>query len=57
MTAPAVSQTGPSQRESRGGAFVRQPNAFRDRITADGSSGYRAEPGRYHLGAPGNHRP
>ncbi|GAC1322186.1 MAG: hypothetical protein NVSMB13_00190 [Mycobacteriales bacterium] len=31
------------------GAFVRQPNAFRERITADGSSGYRAEPGRYHL--------
>ncbi len=31
------------------GEFVRQPNAFRDRITADGSSGYRAEPGRYHL--------
>lgn len=31
------------------GEFVRQPNAFRDRITADGSSGYAAEPGRYHL--------
>jgi glutathionyl-hydroquinone reductase len=31
------------------GTFVRQPNAFRDRITADGSSGFRAEPGRYHL--------
>ena len=31
------------------GAFVRQPNAFRDRITADGSSGFKAEPGRYHL--------
>jgi len=31
------------------GAFVRQPNAFRHRITADGSSGYLAEPGRYHL--------
>jgi putative glutathione S-transferase len=32
-----------------GGAFERQPNAFRGRITADGSSGYEAEPGRYHL--------
>ncbi len=31
------------------GAFVRQPNAFRERITADGSSGYKAERGRYHL--------
>lgn len=31
------------------GEFVRQPNRFTDRITADGSSGYPAEPGRYHL--------
>ena len=31
------------------GAFVRQANAFCDRITADGSSGFKAEPGRYHL--------
>jgi putative glutathione S-transferase len=31
------------------GAFVRQRYAFRDRITADGSSGYPAEAGRYHL--------
>jgi glutathionyl-hydroquinone reductase len=29
--------------------FVRPPYPFRGRITADGSSGYRAEPGRYHL--------
>ena len=31
------------------GAFVRQRYRFRDRITADGSSGFRAESGRYHL--------
>jgi glutathionyl-hydroquinone reductase len=31
------------------GRFVRQANAFRERITADGSSGYTAEPGRYQL--------
>ena len=31
------------------GGFVRQPNAFTARITADGSSGYLAEPGRYLL--------
>ncbi|MBN8869150.1 MAG: glutathione S-transferase family protein [Solirubrobacterales bacterium] len=31
------------------GAFVRQENVFRDRVTADGSSGFKAEPGRYHL--------
>jgi glutathionyl-hydroquinone reductase len=31
------------------GHFVRKDSVFRDRVTADGSSGYRAEPGRYHL--------
>jgi putative glutathione S-transferase len=31
------------------GAFVRVDSAFHDRVTADGSSGFRAEPGRYHL--------
>jgi glutathionyl-hydroquinone reductase len=31
------------------GAFNRQGVAFQDRITADGISGYKAEPGRYHL--------
>lgn len=32
-----------------GGEFIRAESQFRDRITSDGSSGYRAEPGRYHL--------
>ncbi|MEV7965816.1 glutathione S-transferase family protein [Sphaerisporangium sp. NPDC088356] len=31
------------------GAFTRPPYSFRDRVTADGGSGYPAEPGRYHL--------
>ena len=31
------------------GSFRRLDSYFRDHITADGSSGYRAEPGRYHL--------
>jgi len=31
------------------GEFVRAPYPFQGRITADGSSGYPAEPGRYHL--------
>ena len=31
------------------GAFVRQEYSIRDRITADGASGFLAEPGRYHL--------
>ncbi len=33
----------------RSGEFVRQSSAFRDWITAGGSSGFKAEPGRYHL--------
>ncbi len=32
-----------------GGRFVRQSSQFRDFVTADGGSGYKAEPGRYHL--------
>jgi putative glutathione S-transferase len=31
------------------GRFVRQSSRFRDLVSADGSSGFRAEPGRYHL--------
>jgi putative glutathione S-transferase len=34
---------------SASGAFVRQPYTLRDRITADGAPGFRAEAGRYHL--------
>lgn len=33
----------------RRGEFVRQKSAFRGWVTADGSSGFPAEPGRYHL--------
>ena len=36
-------------RNPTGGAFVRAESVFRDRITADGSSGFKAEKGRYHL--------
>ncbi len=38
-----------SAETSAAGEFVRQEYTIRDRITADGSSGFRAEPGRYHL--------
>ena len=42
------------------GKFKRADSQFRDRITADGSSGFKAEPGRYHLyvahGCPWAHR-
>ena len=34
---------------SAAGAFVRQPYSIRGRITADGSSGFPAVAGRYHL--------
>lgn len=50
MTLTNATGTGPVRSEvSTTGQFTRQPNAFRDRITADGSSGFKAEPGRYHL--------
>ena len=32
-----------------GGAFERKRSSFRHTVTADGSSGFPAEPGRYHL--------
>ena len=35
--------------EKTGGRFERDRSAFREWVTADGSSGYKAEPGRYHL--------
>ncbi|HKT18880.1 MAG TPA: glutathione S-transferase family protein [Stellaceae bacterium] len=48
------------QETSASGAFQRVDSAFRGRITADGSSGFKAEPGRYHLyvayGCPWAHR-
>jgi putative glutathione S-transferase len=36
-------------RNAASGAFVRPDSKFRKAITADGSSGFKAEPGRYHL--------
>jgi putative glutathione S-transferase len=35
--------------DSTGGRFVRSQSAFRNRVTADGSSGFTAASGRYHL--------
>ena len=37
------------QPTNKEGRFVRAETSFRDRITADGSSGFAAEAGRYHL--------
>jgi putative glutathione S-transferase len=48
------------QETGSGGEFRRADSRFRDRITADGSSGFKAEAGRYHLyvahGCPWAHR-
>jgi putative glutathione S-transferase len=48
------------QETSKAGEFRRADSRFRDRITADGASGFKAEPGRYHLyvahGCPWAHR-
>ena len=48
------------QETSQTGQFKRADSVFRDCITADGSSGFKAEPGRYHLyvahGCPWAHR-
>ncbi len=35
--------------EDSQGRFLRPSTTFRDRITADGSSGFKAKSGRYHL--------
>lgn len=35
--------------EDKQGKFIRPSTTFRNQITADGSSGFKAEPGRYHL--------
>ncbi len=45
----AYGQYGAGRGFDPGKAFERPRYPFRGRITADGSSGYRAEPGRYHL--------
>ena len=44
MTAPQF-----PRETDEAGAFVRQDSAFRGSVTADGSSGFPAEAGRYHL--------
>jgi glutathionyl-hydroquinone reductase len=48
MAAPSAAPQFSAETNSEG-AFVRQRYTIQDRITADGSSGFPAEPGRYHL--------
>ncbi|WP_342669029.1 glutathione S-transferase family protein [Actinomadura oligospora] len=45
----AAQMTSGVPKELKAGRFVRQPNRFTGRITADGSSPYPAEAGRYRL--------
>ena len=45
----AYGEYGPGRGFERGQSFQRPRYRFQGRITADGSSGYQAEPGRYHL--------
>ncbi|MDZ7962844.1 MAG: glutathione S-transferase family protein [Aulosira sp. DedQUE10] len=46
--------------QNQNGEFHEIPTTFRDRVTVDGSSGFKAEAGRYHLyvslGCPWAHR-
>lgn len=46
--------------EAKDGLYVKRPSVFRNWVTADGSSGFAAAPGRYHLyssvGCPWAHR-
>lgn len=35
--------------ESTGGRFIREESGFRNKVTSDGSGGFRAETGRYYL--------
>jgi glutathionyl-hydroquinone reductase len=48
------------QEAGKAGEFLRADSGFRDHVTADGSSGFKAETGRYHLyvahGCPWAHR-
>ena len=48
------------QETAQTGAFNRTDSIFRKHVTADGSSGFKAEAGRYHLyvahGCPWAHR-
>lgn len=49
MSDPLATQTLGRGERGDGGRFARQASRFRDWVTADGSSAYPAQPGRYHL--------
>jgi putative glutathione S-transferase len=49
LAMPEIAKAQFPDEQSTDGEFLRQQDAFREWITADGRSGFRAEPGRYHL--------
>jgi putative glutathione S-transferase len=49
MTDVLATQTFGKGERADGGRFARQTSKFRDWVTADGSSGFKAQAGRYHL--------
>ncbi len=49
MTGMLIEGEWKTEREQEQGRFVRPETSFRGFVTSDGSSGYRAEPDRYHL--------
>ncbi len=49
MLVEGVWKNVPRDTRATSGEFIRTESLFRDRVTADGSSGFKAEPGRYHL--------
>lgn len=46
---PGATATDPLAREHSNGAFKRQESRFRRWVTGDGSTGFLAQAGRYHL--------
>ena len=49
MTSTDTRAQFPAEQSDDDGGFRRRESQFRDHVTADGSSGYAAEAGRYHL--------
>ena len=49
MPTPAIDRQLALDGERVGGRFRRQPSRFREWVSADGSTGFPAAPGRYHL--------
>ena len=49
MIIDGVWQADGNAQQITNGRYIRRDSQFRDWVTADGSSGFKAESGRYHL--------